>query len=314
MWKRLTLCALALGLLLAPKASLAAPLHKDLMASWKQQSSLVEGREFKFLADPAKLPPDMKAAFKEIWDKAAAVAKSKGIEASLKEKNPFKLDPTLKTFFDTPDRKLWKAGWLIRVTTSFKKGYAESIVRVMVKRINAPAKTILANKMSASADVEKPKVSIEDNIGINADGTLYSYLEQGLSFRINRAELGEMNLADFGKFVPGLLKIGLPADTKLDATPAFGIRCKPGYLNLAGLDAPVGVSMEAWARSDGAKPFVYDFSFGYEGEFDKMDATHTQAQDYTIAIYKELNKQIGFENTAQYGGSKVRVLLQELRK
>lgn len=311
MWKRGILAILALLLLAAPAT--AATLHKDLANAWKGQTNLVEGREFKFLVDPAKVNPDMAKAFKEIWDKAKAVAASKGISITEREKKPFALSPVVKTFFDTEDMKLWKAGYLIRVTINYKKGYPSSEVRVMIKRIGQPAKTILAGKMSAAGDV-KAKCSIEDNIGINADGSLYSYLEQGLSFRVERSALGDMELADFGKFAPFLLKLGLPANTKLVAYPAFGTRCRPGFIALPGLDKPVAVSMEAWARTDGGAPFVYDYSYGYDGDFDKMTATHAAGEDLLTALYKELNPSMGFENPARWGGSKVRVLLGQPRK
>lgn len=311
MWKRCVLMALAVALFAAP--ALSAPLHKDLASAWKGQTSLVEGREFKFLVDPARVKPDMQAAFKEIWDKAKAVAAKQGISITEREKKAFALSPVVKTFFDTEDMKLWKAGYLIRVTINYKKGYPSSEVRVMIKRINQPAKTILAGTMSAVKDV-KAKCSIEDNIGINADGTLYSYLEQGLSFRVGRAELGDMELADFGRFAPFLLKLGIPATAKLVAHPAFGTRCRPGFIALPGLDRPVAVSMEAWAHTEGGAPFVYDYSYGYEGEFDKMATTHAAAEAFLSALYRDLGPSIGFADAARWGGSKVRVLLQEPRR
>lgn len=312
MWKRCVLLVLAAVMLCAP--AMAATLHKDLATAWKGQTNLVEGREFKFLVDPAKVNPDMAKAFKEIWDKAKAVAAKQGIQITEREKKPFALTPVVKTFFDTEDMQLWKAGYLIRLTINYKKGYPGSEVRVMIKRINQPAKTILASKMAAAKDVEKAKCSIEDNIGINADGSLYSYLEQGLSFRVQRSALGDMELADFAKFAPFLLKLGVSPTAKLVAHPAFGTRCRPGFIALPGLDKPVAVSMEAWARSDGGKPFVYDYSYGYDGDFDKMTVTHVAAEDLLTALYRDLGPSMGFSDAAKWGGSKVRVLLQQPRK
>lgn len=194
------------------------------------------------------------------------------------------------------------------MTTSYKKGYSESTVKVMIKRINMPSKGIFASKLVPAKNV-KAEVDIEDNIGINANGTLHAYLEHGLSFKISRSELGEMNLADFGKFVPQLLQLGIAKDTKLQANPAFGTRCRPGFINLPGFDKPVAVSMEAWAHSESGKPFVYDYSFGYEGDFAKQVVTHEAAESFTLGLYKDLGPSIGFDNAAQWGGSKVRVLL-----
>lgn len=291
----------------------AGPLYKAQMAEWKDNVKVVEGREFKFLGDPAKLKPEMKEAFKELWDRATAIASKDGLKVTERDKKPFALSPVVKTFFDTKDQQLWKAGWLIRVTTSYKKGYPEASVKVMIKRINMPSKGIFASKLAAEKDL-KAKVAIEDNIGINPDGSLYAYLEQGLSFKVDRSALGDMNLADFGKLVPQLLKIGLPADTKLEAIPAFGTRCRPGFIALPGLEKPVAVSMEAWARTENGKPFVYDYSFGYDGDFDKMGVTHEAAEKFTISLYKDMGPSLGFENAAKWGGSKVRVLLGQPRE
>jgi hypothetical protein len=76
------------------------------------------------------------------------------------------------------------------------------------------------------------------------------------------AALGKFTLGDFGKYMPELLKLGLPADTALKTTKAYSYRVRPGAVVLPGT-APSGVSMEAWSRTEGGAPFLYDFSFGY---------------------------------------------------
>ena len=120
MWKRSVFLVLAGLLLCAP--AMAAPLYKDLATAMKGQTSLVEGREFKFLVDPAKVNPDMAKAFKEIWDKAKAVAAKQGIQITEREKKPFALTPTVKTFYDTEDMQLWKAGYLIPHNGQLQEG------------------------------------------------------------------------------------------------------------------------------------------------------------------------------------------------
>lgn len=97
-----------------------------------------------------------------------------------------------------------------------------------------------------------------------------------------------MNLAQFGAYVPELLKLGLPADTKLYAFPAFGVRCRPGYIKLDGLEQPLAVSMEAWSRTEGGAPFVYDYSFGYDGDFSQQAEAHKAGEGFRLALYKKL--------------------------
>lgn len=310
MWKPSVLMVLVV-LLAAP--AMAASLYRELPAAWSGRTALVEGREFKFLVDPAKVAPALDEAFREIWAKARGVAESLGIRVTAREKQPFALYPAVKTYVDTADMQLWKAGYLIRLTADDKKGSPSPMVRVMVKRINQPPQAILAGRMEASGEAHKVRCGIEDNIGINADGTLSSYLEQGLSFQVGRTALGEMKLADFGRFAPFLLKLGIAPTVRLVPRRVFAILCRPGFIALPGLEKPAPVSMEAWAHTEGAAPFVYDYSYGYDGDFDRMGATHAAAEDFLSALYRDLGPSIGFGDAARWGGSKVRMFLQQPR-
>lgn len=297
-------CGLACGI---PAA--AADLYQQSQASWKGQAKEVVGREYKFLVDPAKTNADMAAAFKDIWMKSKNVAASMGVTVTEREKKPFELSPTVKTFFDTPTMDLWKKGYLIRVTTNFKNGYPVSTLRVVVKSLNAPFAKVLGAKLETRGVAGK--VSAEDNVCIGKDGQLASYVEKGVNFTLGCAELGDMNLAQFGAYVPELLKLGLPADTKLYAFPAFGVRCRPGYIKLDGLEQPLAVSMEAWSRTEGGAPFVYDYSFGYDGDFSQQAEAHKAGEGFMLALYKKLGDSLGVQNAWRWNGSKVRMLLNQ---
>ncbi len=308
MWKALvslvTLCALAVGV---PAA--AADLFQRNASLWKSQTKEIEGREFKFLVDPAKVSSNQSEAFKEIWTQAKAVGAKQGVTLREREKNAFNITPVVKTFFDTPDMTLWKKGYLIRTTTNYQRGYPASPLRVTVKAIAPSFKKALAAKLRVVN--AKSKVSAEENIGLGKDGGLAGYVEKGVTFTAGRAELGAMNLAQFGAYVPELLALGLPADTKLVAYPAFGFRCRPGFIDLPGLERPLAVSMESWARRDNAAPFVYDFSFGYDGDYAALAQAHKAAEAFTLALYNNLNSKIGFPDAGRWNGSKARLLLNQ---
>lgn len=108
----------------------------------------------------------------------------------------------------------------------------------------------------------KGKTEAEGNVGFGPQGLLREYIEKGSTFPVTLEQLGALTLGDFGKFMPELLKLGLPAGTKLVGTKAYTYRVKPGAILLPGTE-PCGISMEAWAHKDGGKPFLMDFSFGY---------------------------------------------------
>ena len=292
-----------------PMVSYAGPLYKELLSRWGSSASMVEGREFKFLIDPAKTAPSMKEAFQDIYFQAKAVLEKNGLKVTEREKKIWKLRPTKKIFFDTENMELYKKGYLIRATGNYKKGHWDNNVKVAVKRINVPFQTIIDTKL-ISADGKQSGI-VEDNIGLGPKGTLLSYVEKTVVFEINRSVLGQMSLGDFAAYVPELKASGLKPDCKLIAYTAFGTRCRPGVIEIPGLERPAEISMEAWARTEGGKPFVYDFSFGYGGAFTAMQATHEVVEKAMQALCSELNAKLGLPNAERYVGSKVRVFLNQ---
>lgn len=297
-----------LGLMTALPAG-AADLYQQNLSQWKGQVKEITGREYKFLVAPEKVNADVTEAFREIWNQTKAVADSLHIVMTEKKKDPFALAPTIKTYFDTPDLALWKKGYLIRVTTNYQRGYPASPVRVSVKSLNGPFAKVFAARLETKG--VKSKTTVEDNIGIGKGGQLVSYLDKSANFSLTRGELGDMNLADFGAYVPELLRLGLPADTKLTAHVAYGVRCRPGHMELPGLDRPLSVSMEAWSRTEGGAPFVYDFSFGYDGDFSRQIEAHKAGEKLMQALNARLGEKLAMKDVHRWLGSKVRVLLDQ---
>lgn len=267
----------------------------------------VHGREFKFLIDPAKVSP-AQVAFKEIWDALKDVAAQQGIAMTEREVSPFVPRTLVKTFFDTKDMDLARKGYLIRHIVNYKNGVPESLhQRLVIKTINPDFHTSLVAHLEPVQGMGK--IATEENVSIDKNGQLSSYVEKGVHFEIATTDtLGNKTLADFGNHVPELLQLGLPPQTPLLPHTIFVLRCGPGFIQLPGMDTPVAVAMESWARTEGGAPVVYDFSWSYSGDYARMGMTHKASETFLLAIYAQLNNKLGFDTDAwQYGGSKVRL-------
>ena len=84
---------------------------------------------------------------------------------------------------------------------------------------------------------------------------------------------------------------------------------RPGAVVLAGT-APCGVSMEAWSRTEGGKPFLYDFSFGYgDLDFYASAETHASGEAFMEKVVKGELAGLVASDSGKWGGSKVRQLM-----
>lgn len=306
---RKVLGLLLLCSLMASTSAKAAELYQQNLSQWKGQVKEITGREYKFLVGADKVNADTAEACKEIWQQIKAVATPLQITMTEKKKDPFAPSQSAKTYFDTSDLALWKKGYLIRVTANYERGYPASPLRISVKSINGTFDKVLAAPLKAKG--VKSKITAEDNIGIGKSGQLGSYVDKSVNFSLTRGELGDMNLADFGAYVPELMELGLPADTKLVARVAHDMRCRPGSIELPGLDKPVTISMEGWSRTEGGAPFVYDFSFGYDGDFTKQTEAHKVSERLMQALQTKLGDKLAMKDVHKWNGSKVRVLLNQ---
>ena len=267
----------------------------------------VSGREFKHLFDPAKTKPAADAGLKDLWIKVKAAAAKAGFEVTEKEKGAYKLDQSTKEYFDTPDQALWKQGYLIRLTTKYVAGVPDTSGKVTIKAIHEDPLKTLATPLKVEG--VKSESECQDNVGFGPGGQLRGYVEKGSSFTIEVSALGGQTLADFGKYMPELLKLGLPAATKLVSTKAFSYRIRPGYVVLPGTE-PCGVSMEAWCAKEGDKPYLFDFSFGYDDvEFYGNDKIHAAGEAFMEKVINGELKDLAAPNGEKWGGSKVRSLM-----
>jgi len=265
----------------------------------------VGGREYKSLFNHEKLSGDPDVAFKTLWTQIKVASAKAGFKVDEKEKKPLKVELASKEYFDTPGQDLWKKGFIIRLTTKFKDG--EESFSVTVKAVQEDAAKVLATPLAVVG--AKAKVEAEGNVGVGPDGLLREYIEKGASFPVTMEQLGKLTLADFGKFMPELLKLGLPETTQLVGKKAYTYRVKPGSVVLPGTE-PCGISMEAWAHKQGGKPFLVDFSFGY-GDLDFYDAKeiHVAGEAYMQKVILGEMKDLLMPNCGAFGGSKVRVLM-----
>jgi len=268
----------------------------------------VSGREYKFLIDVTKTKPAMDEAFKDIWTQVKTAATKRGFTVTEKEKNPLKIEMSTKEYFDTKDQALWNKGYIIRITTRFKDGKPNATVAVTVKSVYEDALRTLAVPL-AVVGVEKVKTEAEENVGFAPGGELRGYVEKGSSFSVPVDTLGKFTLGDFGKYMPELLKLGLPADTVLLGNKAFSYRIKPGEVVLPGTE-PCGVSMEAWSTTEGGAPYLYDFSFGYgDLDFYAIAETHSAGEQFMIKVVQGELSALGGPDGEKWGGSKVRKLM-----
>jgi len=268
----------------------------------------VEGREYKVLLDATKANADVAVAFKDFWSRIRTAAAKRGFTVTEKEKNPLAVELSTKEYFDTPDQALWAKGYLVRITNRWADGKPVANVSVTVKSIHDDAERVLATPLAVTGG-DKAKTEAEENVGFGPDGQLRGYVEKGSSFNVPLAALGSMTLGDFGKYLPELLKLGLPPSTPLVSTKAYAYRIRPGAVVLEGTE-PCGVSMEAWARTAGGLPFLYDFSFGYGGlDFYAVDKVHASGERFMREVIQAELGALAAPDSGKWGGSKVRLMM-----
>jgi hypothetical protein len=293
---------------LATAADAPKPLHTQTIARYPAPKlEDVGGREYKFLIDPEKAKGTPGEAFRTIWTQVKAAAAKKGFTFTEKEEKPLKLEKSTKEYFDTPEQALWSKGYLVRVTTKYKDGNADETLSVMVKAIQEDAMQTLAAPLAVVG--LKARTEAEGNVGPSPAGGLVEIIEKGSSFSVKPADLGAMTLGDFGRFMPELLGLGLPAATKLVGTKAWSYRVRPGAVVLPGTE-PCDVSMEGWAAKEGGAPYLYDFSYRCgDVAFYAGAETHTAGEQFLLEVVMGELSDLGMPDGARWGGSKVRKLM-----
>ena len=268
----------------------------------------LSGREYKFLIDPAKTKASVDEAFSDIWSQVKAGAARHGFEVTERKGNPLKVERSTREYFDVTDQALWRKGYIIRVTDRRDDGTSSATAGVTVKSVGDDAVRTLAAPL-AVAGIRKVKAAAEENVGFAPGGELRGAVEKGVSFSVALDSHAELPLGDFGRYVPELLSLGLPADSVLAGTKAFTYRVRPGKVALPGIGSSV-ISIEAWSAAAGGAPYLYEVSFGYGGiDFYAAGETHAAAERFmTLVIGGELGG-LGGPESGKWAGSKVRKLM-----
>ncbi len=265
----------------------------------------LSGREFKWLVDPARLPQAPAAAFAELWRRVEEATTTGGFATTARTgKKPLKVDTAIKEYLDTPNQDLWKQGYVLRVTTKARKGDGRR--SVTVKAIHADAARTLATPLLVQG--AQATTEAEGNVGLGREGHLTEYVEKGSSWQVAAEDLGALRLGDFGKYLPELLKLGLPASTRLVSTKVYALQVKAGSLGAPGLES-FPVSMEGWSKTEGGPIFLFDLSYRLGGGYYQGAAAHAAGERFMIQVLGEALKELNLPASGRWGGSKVRVLL-----
>jgi len=304
-----TTAVLATALVLACSARIAlAAQPKAFETNAVAKAESVDGYEYKFLVQPGAKVSTADQGFGEVWNRVKASAARNGYAVTERKNGPLKIETSTKEYFDTRDQALWRAGYVLRITTHHEGRKPDAMVNVTVKAIHEDASRTLATPL-AVVGVQKVNVGAEENIGFVPGGKLGGYVEKGASFSVPLESLGKFTLGDFGRYMPELLGLGLPADTALAGVKVFSWSVKPGSIALPGIK-PSGVTMEAWSKAEGGVPEIYDFSFGYKAGASHVAAqTRAAAEEFMVKVLQAgLAEGRGPEDDP-WGGSKVRRLM-----
>ena len=304
-----TAAVLATALVLACSARIAlAAQPKTFETNAVAKAESVDGYEYKFLIQPGAKMSTADQGFREVWNRVKASAARNGYAVTERKNDPLKIETSTKEYFDTRDQALWRAGYVLRITTRQEGRKPDAMVNVTVKAIHEDASRTLATPLTV-VGVQKVSVSAEENIGFVPGGKLGGYVEKGASFSVPLESLGKFTLGDFGRHMPELLGLGLPADTALAGVKVFSWSVKPGAIALPGIK-PSGVTMEAWSKAENGVPEIYDFSYGYKaGASHAAAQTRAAAEQFMVKVLQAgLAEGRGPEDD-QWGGSKVRRLM-----
>jgi hypothetical protein len=283
------------------------PLYVRMIEQYPAPAlKVLSGREYKCLIDPASLPKDPKEAFDELWRRLEAASDKGGFKVtrSRKAKKPLKVEATIKEYLDTPGQELWRQGYLLRVTTKAKKGAGNRTITV--KAIHDDVRRTLATPLTVVG--VDARTEAEGNVGIGRNGQLSEYVEKGTSWSVSAEQLGSLTLGDFGKFMPELLKLGLPPTTQLVSTKVYAFSTKAGELAFPGTGA-APVALEAWSRTPGGEIFLFDLAYRFKGDYYANSASEKAAEQFmTGVLYGDL-KTLTLPGSGRWGGSKVRALM-----
>ncbi len=281
--------------------------YENNVAAWKPYGA-VNGVEYKMALDPALFATDRPAAsFNTLWTALAASAKKNGFLLTKSEKSKVRL--RTRSYYDTDDLALRDAGFVVRVTTNYKKdGSAKEGGKLTVKTSGKDPAFILGTSLDPVGI--RGEISAEDHPYIDAQGNMGVRLEKSVNIQGDAKTFGDLDrprLRQFSRFVPALDRSGLPADAVLVPVTVCTYSAKMGSVKLAGIAAEI--TFEAWTDSWGGAPMALEISFSIDD------------QDYysipeVVAAGNEFYRKVVFQGLAhmklpdgdRFSGSKLKML------
>ncbi len=257
---------LIMSVLLSAAVALAAgpSQYESNVAAWKPHGS-VNGLEYKMALNPAFFATDKpKASFNKLWDALSASASKNGFLLTKSEKGKVRL--RMRSYYDTDNLALRDAGFVVRITTNYKKdGSVKEGRRLTVKTSGKDPAFILGTSLDPVGI--KGEIAAEDHPYLDAQGNMGTRLEKSVNMRGDENTFGELDrprLQQFSRFVPALAKSGLAADTILKAVNVCTYSAKMGSVDLAGVEAEI--AFEAWTASWGGEPISLEISFSIDDQ------------------------------------------------
>ena len=267
----------------------------------------VTSRDYKYLAafDPNK---SANATINELREAVIKAGTAGGFRFMKRDRGD-QLRMADRRFLDTPNLDLYKKGYVIRESEDDRG------LRVTIKELSVDTpERLLTSKFALAPGLERGRPGkLEEGISIGPDGKLHSYFELTLEPSVSGSALGQRTLGDYGKLVPELLNLGLPASTpltvNLDAERSVErLRLRFGYFILPNGDA-ANLEVETWTRPNGE---LVTAEISFSTRDDKGYATNPRvlqaSEDLLLALARAIPP---MPDSADFMGSKVRVLLKQ---
>ena len=214
----------------------------------------LSSRECKVLLSP-EMFEDYETGAQNFWAIVEKVSKSRGLDTGL-SKNNLEITKRELNYIDTPDFKLYKAGFIIRrraeddkFNYTFKYRHADPV-------ISADAKV-------SPADGFKGKTSFEEDVVVKVGSLEHVFSKSGKADL--KSEL-EMSAGGFAKLFPGLSQFNLKAQTALK--PVNGIFISEITFDYGNIyfkpETKAKASFTVWYLKGNSKPLIAEFSYKYK--------------------------------------------------
>lgn len=300
---------LVVGLLLsASVASAAGPgQYEKNVAAWKPHGA-VNGLEYKMALNPALFKTDKaKASFKKLWEALSAASAKNGFVLMRSEKDRLRL--RTRSYYDTENLALRDAGFVVRITTNYKKdGSIRDGRRLTVKTSGKDPAFILGTPLNPVGI--RGEIAAEDHPYLDAQGNMGSRLEKSVNMRGDEhvfGDLGSPQLQQFSRFVPALTRSGLTPETPLRPVTVCTYSARMGFVDLAGVEAEI--TFEAWTQRWDGEPVALEVSVGIEDQdYYAIPGVVAAGDEFYRKVLMQGLAHMKLPDGDQFGGSKLRML------